>query len=542
VKRLALALALACGCSAPPPRAGVLSVSVEQHSAWVRNFNPLLVNNTRWPARAGIYEPLYIWNTITGAWVPWLATSYAWSSDHLRLRFALREGVTWSDGAPFVAGDVAFTFALLRKQRALDGNGVWSFLADVRAVDDHTVELAFARPYVPGFTDVAQQPIVPEHIWRDVADPLRFTNPDPIGTGPFTELRVFRNQVYELGRNPHYWQPGKPAVSALRMVAYPSNDQANLALVEDEVDWAGNFVPAVERTFVAPDRQHHGYWFPSVGAMVFLYPNAQRAPLGDVRVRRALSLALDRRRLVDVALYGYARPAGGDGLSDAYAAWRDRSPATEAWVRHDPAAANRLLDDAGLRRGPDGVRRGPDGRRLALELEVVSGWSDWVRAGQMVARDLAAVGLDVKLRTYEFSAWFTRLQTGEFQLSIGWSLEGPSPFYLYRALLSSHAVQPLGQASDQNWHRFGDARADELLAELESTDDDARAHELMAALTARFVATAPAVPLFPNPLWGAYSTRRFTGFPDGEHPYAKLSPHSDPERLLVLTSLAPREP
>jgi peptide/nickel transport system substrate-binding protein len=88
------------------------------------------------------------------------------------------------------------------------------------------------------------------------------------------------------------------------MIAYPSNDQANLALVEGEIDWAGNFVPAIERTFVARDRAHHGYWYPPTGSTVFVYPNTQRAPLDDVRVRKALSLAIDRRRVVDIGLYG----------------------------------------------------------------------------------------------------------------------------------------------------------------------------------------------------------------------------------------------
>src|SRR5262245_2812297 len=166
------------------------------------------------------------------------------------------------------------------------------------------------------------------------------------------------------------------------MVAYPSNDQANLALVEGEVDWAGNFVPAVERTFVARDREHNGYWFPSFGCVVFLYANTKRPPFDDERVRHALSLAIDRRRLVDVALYGYVRPADGAGLSDAYAAWRPPKPIYDEWVQLDPAVANRLLDEAGHRRGADGVRRSADGRRLAFELEVPNGWSDWVRAAQ----------------------------------------------------------------------------------------------------------------------------------------------------------------
>jgi peptide/nickel transport system substrate-binding protein len=91
-----------------------------------------------------------------------------------------------------------------------------------------------------------------------------------------------------------------------------------------------------------------------------------------------------------------------------------------------------------------------------------------------------------------------------------------------------------------NWHRFGDARTDELLARFEVTDDVAQQHEIVRQIEARFVELAPAIPLFPNPAWGVFSTRRFEGFPSAEHPYASLSPHREPERLLVLTTLTPR--
>jgi peptide/nickel transport system substrate-binding protein len=545
-RALALALVLvATGCASPPPRErrDVLTVSVEQASSWVRNFNPLLVGTARWPTRGGIYEPLAIWNAVRGAWVPWLATSWRWSDDRLRLLVTLRDGVQWSDGAPFTADDVVFTFTLLGRQRALDANGVWDFLAGVRAVDARTVELTLQRQYVPGLVELLQQSIVPAHVWRKVADPVAFTNPNPVGTGPFTEVRVFRNQVWELGRNPRYWQPGRPRVAALRMVAYPSNDQANLALVDDEVDWAGNFVPAIERTYVARDRQHHGYWYPALGSTVFLYPNTQKAPLDDVRVRKALSLAIDRQRVVDIGLYGYARPVDGTALSDAYAGWRDAAVAADGWVRHDAAAAAALLDDAGWRRGPDGVRA-KNGRRLELSLETVSGWSDWVRAAQVVARDLGAVGVAVEVRAYEWGAWFQRLQAGEFDLSIAcpalaFSFDAPTPYYAYRWILSTSAVRPRGELLPTNWNRFGDVAAEALFAAFEKSDDEEEQHELMQKLEARFAATAPAIPLFVSPSWGAFNTRRFRGFPSAANPYATLSPHSAPQNLLVLTEIAP---
>jgi peptide/nickel transport system substrate-binding protein len=518
----------------------VLSISVEKQSAWVRNFNPLAPGEgARFPTRAGVYEPLLVFDTVEGVYVPWLAKRYAWSDDHMRLTFTLR-AAHWSDGARFSSADVVLTFALLRDHRALDLRNVWDFLEDVRAVDATTVEMRFRRVYVPGLADVAEQMIVPAHVWRDVADPVTFANETPVGTGPFTEVLVFRNQVYELGKNPFYWQPGKPKVEALRFLAYPGNEQANLALVEGDIDWAGDFVPSVERTFVRRDPAHNHYWFPLVGSMAFLYANTARAPFDDVRVRKALSMGVDRQKIVDVAMYGYTRPADGTGLTDAYASWRDPKLAAADWVKHDVAAANRLLDEGGYARGPDGVRRTHEGRPFQFDVEVVNGWSDWVRAGHVIAHDLGALGFDVKLRTYEFGAWYTRLGRGEFDLAISWSVEGPTPYGFYRWLMSSRTVRPVGEMAGGNWHRFGDPTVDALLARFEVTDDAPLQHALMAEIEARFVALAPAIPLFPNPAWGVFSTRRFEGFPSAANPYASLSPHREPERLIVLTTLAPK--
>lgn len=535
---------LLVSCSAEPrPRPpGVLFVSVEQQSAWVRNFNPIFTGaGARWPTRAGVYECMELFIPSTGQWTPWLATAHAWSEDRRTLRFTLREGVRWSDGKPFTAEDVAFTFKLLQKHPALDAGGAWKFLEDVRAEGEHAVVFQFSRVYVPGFAELAHQPLVPRHVWEHVEDPVTFTNPEPVGTGPFTEVRVFRNQVYELGRNPYYWQPGKPAVSALRFLAFPTNDQANLALVEGEVDWAGNFVPAVDRTFVAKDPKHHARWFPLFGSTVFLYPNTTRPPLNDVRVRKALSMALDRERLVDIAMYGYTRPADATALNDSYTAWRDEEAAKGAWVRHDEEAAKRLMDEAGLKLGPDGVRRMPDGQPLELEIEVVGGWSDWVRAGQVLARDLRKLGVQAHLKTYEFGAWYARLQKGEFQLSIAWSLDGPTPYTFYKWMLSPRTVRPVGEVAAANWHRFGDAEAEALLTRFEAESSPEQQKVLMAGVQRRFSELAPAIPLFPNPSWGEANSQRFTGFPSAENPYARLSPHAEPDSLLVLTALAPRE-
>jgi len=522
----------------------VLVVSQEQTASWIRNFNPLTTASAaRWPTLAGVYEPLFVFNSVRSEQVPWLAVDRQWREDNRVLRMTVREGVRWSDGHPFTAYDVAFTFELLRRHPALDRRGVWSFLSAVEAPDARTVDFRFQRVFIPGFDEVAAQQIVPEHVWSGIEDPVAFPNESPVATGPFTEVRVFRNQVYELGRNPFYWQEGRPAVEALRFPAFPSNDRANLALVFDEVDWAANFIPAIERVFVHRDPDHHRYWFPLTGSTIFLYANTTRPPFDDVRVRKALSLAIDRGFLLDVALYRYSRPADATGLSDAYAAWRDPDIAAEGdWVRHDLDRANALLDEAGHARDAEGWRRLPDGSPWKYEILTVSGWSDWVRASQVIARGYAEIGIQASVRTYDFGAWFQRVQEGDFDLTLGWSLEGPTPYVFYRTLMSSATVKPVGELAGANWHRYASPAADSTLAAFEREADPEAQRRLVDDLQRIFVREVPAIPLYPNPSWAEYNTDRFDGFPSAANPYADPSPNKFDrgECLLVLTSLTPR--
>lgn len=524
---------------------GVLVVSQEQQASWVRNFNPLTTaTSARWPTLAGIYEPLFVFNSVQGETIPWLATASEWREANRVLRLTIRAGVLWSDGHPFTPRDIAFTFDLLKRFPALDRRGVWGFLESVHAIDEHTVDFHFKRVFIPGSDEISAQQIVPEHAWAGVTDPVAFANEHPIGTGPFTEIRAFENQVYELGRNPHYWQPGLPKVEAIRCPAYPGNDRANLALVFDEVDWAGNFVPAIDRVFVRRRPAHHGYWFPLTGSSIFLYANTAHAPFEDVRVRKALSMAIDRQLLVDVALYGYSKPADATGLSDAFQSWRDSTAvAAGDWVRHDVARASDLLDEAGFKRGSDGMRRLANGRPWKYDILAVSGWSDWVRAAQVIARGLREVGIDASVRTYDFSAWFQRVQEGNFDLTLGWSFEGPTPYIFYQWLMASSTVKPTGVASMGNWHRFGSVAATRALAAFEREADPIAQHLLCAEMQRVFVAEAPAIPLYPNPSWAEYNTSRIEGFPSRENPYADASPNKFDrgECLIVLTRLSPKQ-
>lgn len=535
--------ALALGCASPRerPAPGVLTITEEQSATFIRNFNPLqYAGDVRWPARHAMYEPLIIYNPLAGTYVPWLAESYRFADGGRELRFTVRRGARWSDGRPFGPGDVVFTFKLLSRWKALDVHTLWKHLASIEA-DGQDVLIRLGRPHMPVLDAIAQQPIVPEHIWINVPDPSTFANEEPVATGPFTRVTSFRNQVYEVERNPLYWQAGLPKVKALRFRAYPANEQVMLALLGDELDWAGAFIPAVDRIFVRRNPAHHHRWFPLIDATVFLYANTRRKPLDDVRVRKALSMAIDRELIAKVALHGYTRPSDATGLSDAYARFRDPTAVARGdWVAFDLERAGRLLDEAGLPRGPGGVRQGADGKPLSFAVLTPAGYSDWVAAAQIIARGLRQVGVDAAVRASEYQAWFEQISNGDFGLAVGWSEAAATPYSLYRAMMSTGSVLPLGEPSGENWHRFGLPAADSLLAKLELATDPEEEKRLFSALQHLFVEHAPAIPLFPGPLWGEFNSSRFTGFPNAQDPYAPLSPHLEPQSLLVLTRVAPR--
>ncbi|MBA2519127.1 MAG: ABC transporter substrate-binding protein [Chloroflexia bacterium] len=540
-----LALMQSGAAAAQEGEPNLLTVSTEQPPTWIRVFNPLLAQDaSRWPTQAGIYEPMIIHNTITGETLPWLASEYSYSDDNLQLTFTLRDGVLWSDGEALTAEDVKFTFDYLTEHAALPGTegvrGAIPFIESVEATDELTVVFTFTQVFSPGLFDVGEQMIVPQHIWSEIEDPVTFTNENPVGTGPFTEIGTFEDQYYEVLKNPNYWQEGLPYIDGFRFPVLATNDAANLAMVNGEIDLASHFVPDIETVYIGRDPEHFNYWFPAIGATVQLYANTTRAPFDDVNVRKAISMGINREQIVAVAMYDYTHPADATGLSDAYDGWRNAA-AVEAgaeWVTMNVERANQLLDEAGLARAGD-VRRLADGTEMSYDLNVVSGWSDWVSSCQIMAQNLGDLGITVRVQTYDFPAWFDRVTQGDFDLSIGWSSNGPTPFNFYRGAMSSSTFVEIGEVATENWQRYVSEAADELLTRFAAATEEAEQMELANQLQMIYAEEAPGIPLFPGPSWGEFNTMRFTDFPSADNPYAVLSAYLNPDRLIMMTTIKP---
>jgi peptide/nickel transport system substrate-binding protein len=533
----AAALLVAAG-EAPP-----LTVSVGPRGGeWKRVFNPFRDDSeTRFPAAAGVYEPLIVYNRATGSYIPWLATGYEWTANNTRLRFSIRSGVLWSDGTPFSARDVVFTFDLMRRAPALDRQKLWSFLADVATPDPATVEFTLKRPYTPGLVYVGHQPIVPEHRWKSVAQPATFDDPDPVGTGPFTQVRRFEPTVYDLGRNPKYWQTGKPGAAVLRVPLYRSNEEIVKALAADELDWASLFLPDIEKNWVAKDPARHQYWYPDFGPTAMLYLNTRQKPFNERDVRRAVSMAIDRPRIMTEAMSGYPIPADATGLAESQKRWKDASLLAGAdWTKRDVAQANRLLDAAGLARGPDGIRAAAGTGPMRYEINVVQGWTDWVAAAGIIQQNLAEIGISASVKPLEYNRWLEALKQGRFDMSFGFGSRGPTPYQFYRGQMDGALVRPIGEEAVDNFHRFASPEAAELLRRFEATADAAEQADIARQLERLYVANAPSIPLFASRLWGVFNSKRFSGFPSRFLPYAGAAPDGQPDTLPVLIEVKPR--
>ena len=548
LRALALAgLAGVAALSAPLPAMAevpldqLVRIVAEGGNSFTRTFNPFSPT-ARWVSTRTMYEPTMIQNYATGQLDPWLATGYEWSADALSLTLTLRDDVKWSDGEAFTAADVAFTFNLMKDNPGLIGPAAGAFgqyLSAVEAVDDTTVKFTFSTTYTPGLYAIVDQFIVPEHVWKDVADPVTFENSEPVGTGPFTTIDAFGTDRYQVTKNPNYWQPLN--IEGVFVQGFNGNDQVSAAVLSGNIDWGG-LVPDPDTTFVALDPEHFGYWWPRT-SVVMLLANTTDGALGDTTVRKAMSLALDRQRMINTGVWGKSVPGNATGLPEGpFKDWIDPAvvEAGASWVNIDPDAANKLLDDAGYARGADGIRVDKDGQPMAYDIIVPSGWNDWVSASQIVAENLADIGMDVTLRTTTADSWTNSTFTGQFDLSLGTAQRTATPFEFYRNNMATSSVQPVGTASPNNQQRYGDPAVDELLAKFAASTDAAEQKAIIAQLEGMFNDAAPAIPLYEQPDWGLYNTTRFTGFPNAENAYAPLSLQMTNGPLLVWPKLERR--
>jgi peptide/nickel transport system substrate-binding protein len=211
--------------------------------------------------------------------------------------------VKWSDGQPFTAQDVAFTFNLLKQDPATDLFSLWSAagLRGATASGD-TATLTFSQNAQAYFYDFADQiGIVPQHIWGDASivgkTPDTWSDPNPVGTGPYEVSPCTANNI-QYTANPRYWMPNEPHIQKVEYPAYLSNDPANEDLASGKDQWGNQFIPSIQSFYLDKSANNHT-WSPPV-TNADLFPNLAQGPTADLKVREAISYALDRGKISEI--------------------------------------------------------------------------------------------------------------------------------------------------------------------------------------------------------------------------------------------------
>jgi peptide/nickel transport system substrate-binding protein len=455
------------------------------------------------------------------------------------LTFHLRNDVTWSDGQPFTSADVKFTIDLLGKYSDLDLQGIDSYIKSVTTPDQYTVQVTLNQSWSPILWYLGGQTyIISQHEWSTVkGDPGQFADPNPIGTGPYT-VGSFTPQLLVLNKNPHFWQPGKPAVDQVRFPAFSSNSSSELVLNTNGIDWNSQYTPDIQKTYVDRDPVHHHYWF-SPSDVVFLYLNLTKAPFNLLPVRQAISDALNRDRISKVAESGYEPVTSPTGLVlPASQAYLDPQYANLKFTQNASQAAS-LLQAAGFTKGADGFYADKSGKKIAFNINVPEGYSDWITTCQFMADDLKAVGIDASVNTLSYNTYYNDMQMGTFDTSIWGTNPGPSPYYIFDTLLASTDSAKVGQSAGSNFERWMDPVTDKLLNQYAASNDPAVQKQAIYGLEGIMVNQLPSIPVVNEPYWYEYNTEYWTGWPSATDQYAEPSPYAYPDNEVVLLHLQP---
>jgi peptide/nickel transport system substrate-binding protein len=533
----------ACGSTGgTPKRTGPpqpLIIVPNEGGDLVQNFNPFLpVGAVNSAGQYGpVYETLLFINRANGTTKPWLADSATYSPDATQITFKLHPGIQWSDGQPFTASDVAFTFNTIMKYSSdSDANGITAYIKSVVAVDPQTVTMTLTSANSSILWLVGGQTfIVAQHIWSSVGDPSKYVDKVPVGTGPYV-FKSFTPQLITFTKNPHFWQPGKPIVPEIEYPAYNGNTTAEPAMDTDQTDWNGLFVPNVQKTFIQRDPAHNHYYFaPSDPLMLFL--NLKKAPLNQLAVRQAINLALDRNQIATIGESGYDAVSHPTGLI-LPAAQQFLDPTyANAQLTMNTSQASQILASAGYKAGSDGIMVGPDGKKLSFTAEGVTGYTDWDTDYQIITHDLKQIGIQVNVTDHDPGAAFADLQSGNFDMAIYYGTPGPTPYYIYNQVLASSNTAPIGQTATSNYERWSDPATDALLNQYTSTANLAQQQQAMYGIEKIVVAQLPVIFLVNEPWWYEYNTLKYVGWPTQSNPYAEASPFAYPDDEIVLLNL-----
>lgn len=485
-----------------------------------------------------IYEPLMMRNQARPSEEPepWLAESVEWNEDFTEAVITPRADVTWSDGEEFTADDVAFSIRLRKDFEALN-TGALPY--DTVETDGTAVTVTFTAGQFVNQSKLYDLVMVPEHIWAGIEDPTTDTNPEPVGTGPYT-LKSWTPQAATVVARDDYWG-GEPAVPEIRYSSYNDNNALTTALTTGEAQWGWTFIADFENVYIAQDPEHyHQYAAGGLGIDV-LYLNNETKPFDDKAFRQALNMVVDRQELVDVAtsgvnpaltsVTGLPLPAGEEFLSAGYA---DQEYAVDA------EGARALLEDAGYTWAGEQLVD-PDGEEVTFELVNPAGWNDYLTALDLIKNSAAELGATATVNPVNQDGWLADIVPGgDFQATLHWTDGGATPWDMYADIMGGAHYKKLGEPATWNFGRFQDDDATAALADYAAAPDEAARAAALETVQQVFVEEVPGIAIWTRPATAQYSTQNYVGWPSPEDPYNQPQP-TGVQAAQILMNLEPAD-
>lgn len=498
---VAFVAAIFCGCNFKVPKEPTTLV-------WHINsdpdvLNPILSTTANASVVAGgfIYETMIELDNRTLEYKPHLAESWEISSDHLQFTFRLRKDVQWSDGAVFNADDVIFSYEKIADPK-VDAAVMRTSFNDVKNVeklDDFTVRFTYAKPYFRGFLVCGGMPIVPKHIFDDGTNfNTHKANRAPVGTGPYLFKEWKTKQKIVLIENPNYWG-ARPKLKKIvfriiedSTVPFQELKKGNIDLAEIRaIQWEKSTSSnAFESKF-----NKAKYFLPNYS---FIGWNSKRPQFIDAKVRRAMSMMVRKKEILEKLLFNNAVMIEGDQyyFGEAY----DRAVQPHPF---DPSVAAQLLSEAGwVDSNGDGVRE-KDGVKFEFEYIYPSGSQTSAQIATMLREDLKKIGVVLNPRGLEFSALTRALDERSFDaVTLAWAMPLENdPYQLW------HSSQI---AEGSNFVGFNNPEADKLIEAARVEFDRSKRNEYFRQLQQILHEEQPYTFMFTSATLLAYS-KRFTG-------------------------------
>ena len=484
-------------------------------------FNPFVSTGDAYGMGATglIYEPLIQFDLAAPPkYYPWLATSYAWSNGGKTLTFAIRQGVKWNNGTPFTPADVAYTFNLMKNNASVNLGGLK--ISGVTTSGNNVV-LTFPTAQYTNLENIAGTAIVPQAIWSKAGNPATFADPNPVGTGPFM-LGSFTPQGFTLVKNPDYWQASLVKVPKVYFPVYTSNTGALSALFSGQIDWTGNFIPGLQKSFVDTNPSEHHYW-EAPGGTNSLMPNLNKWPTNQLAVRQAISAAINRSVIASEGEAGLENPVlNATGLTlPTFSAWSAPVASMTVSATGSAAAAKQILEKAGYTLGSNGFFT-KGGQTVSITITDPSAFTDYAQDDAIVAQELRAAGIDATFQGQAVNAWLTDVADGDFQLTSHWSTNGLTPYTMYDSWLDSSLAT--GSAATGDYERLNDPAIQAQLATLAGASTTAQQTAALAPIAKFVAADLPIIPTTTALDWFEYNSQNYTGWPTQDNPYESGQP------------------